>query len=236
MIDSGHIIEDIIEINRRLCFDIWSIAIASGLPSGLSPRLILPVKRNQKPRLSEQEARFLYCSLVNSLNYYYSVETPTQERYKQKGQDYSTASSDLSLYYFDRTEFLRVANVEFKAHNPGREFIRKDIEKLMGEGLIGNWFHILKNIDRNTLPSLCDKISKSLVECYLPQKHKKISIVFTFCVFDKRWGCTRHFQFDQSIHNLKDLSANFLSPEYHIFRGKIIVSNQRGWRIISKAD
>lgn len=89
----------------------------------------------------------------------------------------------------------------------------------------------VKTIDR------CRRISESLIECYSPQKHKKISIVFTFCVFDKKWGCTRHFQFDQS-QNLKDLAADFLSPEYRIVgkSKKIKVSNQREWRIISKTD
>jgi hypothetical protein len=118
MIDNDRVIKDITEINRRLCFDIWNVATASGLPSGLSPRLILPVKRNQKPRFSEQEARFLYCAIVNSLNYFYSVETPTQELYKQKGRVASTAASDLSLYHFDGTSLHKVVNVEFKAHNP----------------------------------------------------------------------------------------------------------------------
>ena len=92
------VIDDVLEINRRLFYDLWHIANASCVPSGLSPRLILPKKRTEDIRISKQEARFLYCSLLNNLNYFYSVKTPTEEVYIQKGQTTQSAASDLSLY------------------------------------------------------------------------------------------------------------------------------------------
>jgi hypothetical protein len=187
------------EINRRLCFDIWSLSTSAGsAPLGLSPRLLLPVSKNQTTRFSEQEARFLYCALLNSLDYFYTVETPTEGFYKQKGKDASTAASDLSLYRYDGSGFQKLVNVEFKAHNPGYELIRKDIEKLIGEKIIGNWFHFLKNIDKATLPVLCEKLSRSLIDCCPPKESFHVSIVFAFCVFEKKWACIKHLEFKDS--------------------------------------
>lgn len=234
MIDDQRVPQDIMEINRRLCFDIWSLSTASGDPSGLSPRLLLPVDRKKDPRFSEQEARFLYCALLNSIDYFYSVETPTEGVYKQKGRAPSTASSDLSLYRHDGVGFRKVANVEFKAHNPGYELIRKDVEKLMGEGILGNWFHFLKNIDQNTLPTLCGKLSKSLIRCYRPKEHGKVSIVFAFCVFEKRWACIKHFEFTGAADDFPIWAGNLMCPQYHIADGRIVVSDARGWITISQ--
>ena len=73
------IISDVIEINRRLLYDLWNLTDVSQPPTGLSPRLILPKMRNKSIRIIEQEARFLYCSLLNNFNYFYSVETPTEK-------------------------------------------------------------------------------------------------------------------------------------------------------------
>jgi hypothetical protein len=232
--DDQRVAQDIIEINRRLCFDIWSLSTSSGDPSGLSPRLLLPVGRNQAPRFSEQEARFLYCALLNSLGYFYSVETPTQGVYKQKGRTASTAASDLSLYRHDGGRFRKLVNVEFK-HSTGYDLIRKDIEKLMGEGILGNWFHFLKNIDKSTLPNLCGKLSRSLAQCYHPEHHHKVSIVLAFCVFERRWACIKHFEFTGTGDTFRASVGNLMCPEYQIAKGKIEVSNKRGWAIIEDA-
>lgn len=90
--------QDIFEINRRVCSGLWDIADVNNIPSGLSPRLILPRKRDGNVRISEQEARILYCGILNTLNYYYSIETPTEKVYRQTGNKPVSASSDLSLY------------------------------------------------------------------------------------------------------------------------------------------
>ncbi len=148
------VMNDIFEINHRLSFNLWYLTDVKSNPQGLSPRLILPKKRSGEIRISEQESRILYCGLLNTSNYYYSIETPTEEVYQQTGKTSQSASSDLSLYGYDGKDFKKVANVEFKAHNPVTEQIRKDIEKIIKEGITGNWFHTLKSINRGTLPSL----------------------------------------------------------------------------------
>ena len=91
-------ITDIFEINRRICFNLWDMVDVHIEPRGLSPRLILPEKRNNAIRISEQESRILYCGLLNTLNYYYSIETPTAQTFMLTGAKPISASSDLSLY------------------------------------------------------------------------------------------------------------------------------------------
>ena len=191
------IVEDLIEINRRLSYDLWNVSAFNGNPSGLSPRLIFPVKRiNGEIRISEQEARILYCNILNNLNYFYSIETPTTKTYQQKGSTPLSALSDLSIYTYIDNGFEKMANVELKAHNPASKNISKDIEKIIKEGLAGNWFHILKNIDKGTLPSVFDKLISSLKEH--SDKGSKISILFCICILEKKWGMIKHFEYDSS--------------------------------------
>ena len=116
---------DIFEINHRLSFNLWYLTDVKSDPQGFSPRLILPKRRSGEIRISEQESKILYCGLLNTLNYYYSIETPTEEVYQQTGKTSQSASSDLSLYGYDGKDFKKVANVEFKAHNPDKLNIQK---------------------------------------------------------------------------------------------------------------
>ena len=125
------ITKEVLEINRKLFYELWNLADNSKLTTELSPRLIFPKKRDEEIRISEQESRVLLCGLLNNSNYFYSVETPTEELYKQKGKTHRSASSDLSLYIQTNNKTKKVLNVELKAHNPRKENIRKDIEKLM---------------------------------------------------------------------------------------------------------
>ncbi|PKP58241.1 hypothetical protein CVT91_08920 [Candidatus Atribacteria bacterium HGW-Atribacteria-1] len=124
------IIKDLIEVNRRLSRDLWNASCFNDKPSGLSPRLIFPVKRiNNKIRISEQEAKILYCTILNEINYFYSIETPTNKAYQQTGNTPLSALSDLSIYRYINNGFEKLANVELKAHNPATKNISKDIEK-----------------------------------------------------------------------------------------------------------
>jgi len=209
------IVKDLIEINRRLSYDLWNVSCFNKKPSGLSPRLIFPVKRtNEEIRISEQEARILYCNILNNLNYFYSIETPTNETYQQTGNTPLSALSDLSIYTYinkdnknnnkdneeNKKNFEKMANVELKAHNPATKDISKDIEKIIKEGLEGNWFHILKNIDKGTLPSVFDKFIFSLKEH--SNKGSKISILFCVCILEKKFSIIKYFKWNKNDGNL----------------------------------
>jgi len=227
------IISDVIEINRRLLYDLWNLTDVSQPPTGLSPRLILPKMRNKSIRISEQEARFLYCSLLNNFNYFYSVETPTEKVYIQKGLKPQSASSDLSLYIYNDNAIEKVMNVEFKAHNPQIEFIAKDIEKLIKEPVKGNWFHLLKNIDGGTLPSLFNKFIESFNKYRNIVENDSLSIIFSFCVLEKKWACLNHFLYNPDKNDFSEYVKNFFDIEYTIQKSKVKVTNKGSWQIIN---
>ena len=131
--------KDLFEINRRLSYDLWNVSCFNKKPSGLSPRLIFPVNRiNGEIRISEQEARILYCNILNSLNYFYSIETPTDNPYQQSGKTATSALSDISIYCYINNKFEKLGNVELKAHNPAKKNISKDVEKIIKEDKVGN--------------------------------------------------------------------------------------------------
>ena len=195
--------KDLIEVNRRLSYDLWNVSCFNKKPSGLSPRLIFPIKRtNEEIRISEQEARILYCNILNNLNYFYSIETPTTKTYQQKGSTPLSALSDLSIYTYNNNGFGREANVEFKARNVIRESIRKDIEKIITEGRDGNWVHILEKISNKTLPSVFKKFIDSIKSQY--KKGIKITIVFCICVIKeyipgKKMSIIKRLRFDDPL-------------------------------------
>jgi len=239
------IIKDLIEVNRRLSYNLWNVSFFGEKPSGLSPRLIFPKKRekNKKDedikRISEQEARILYCNILNNLNYFYSIETPTDYAYIQSGKTGVSALSDLSIYRCTDKGFKKKANVEFKALNPTTEDINKDIEKIIKEGLDGNWFHILKNIDKGTLPSVFDKFISSLKEH--SNKNSKISILFCMCVLEKKFSIIKYFDYDPSFgENVPNLMKEFFClskisdsnniKDKNMLKQKDILKNN-GWTI-----
>jgi hypothetical protein len=225
------IIKEVIGINRSLFYKLWDVANNSELPTGLSPSLIFPKKRDEEIRISEQESRVLFCDLLNSSNYFYSVETPTEKSYKQTGKTYRSANSDLSLYTKTNKKFKKVLNVELKALNPRKENIRKDIEKLMREEVPGNWFHTLKNIDRGTLPNLFIKIAGSIKNCK-KNDDENLSIIFSFCVLEQHWGFIKYFDYKPECGKFNEYVDNFFAIEDCINKSKILVNEDAGWEIV----
>ena len=171
------LIHDLLEVNRRLSFELWHLTAINNKPSGLSPRMLLPAQPNGDIRIGEHEPMVLYCGLLNNLNYYYLIENPSE----------TSASSDLNLYAFKGDTFHKVAGVEFKTHNPGEEVIRQAIAKLVGEKVTGNWFHVLEDLDSDTFDSLFTKFTSSLKSSAESLNDHHLSILFCFCVSSS--GC-----------------------------------------------
>ncbi|MDY6866247.1 MAG: hypothetical protein SVY15_09815 [Halobacteriota archaeon] len=156
---------------------------------------------------------------------------------QQSGKNSKSASSDLSLYDYDGKDFKKVANIEFKALNTDHEKFRKDIEKIIKEGITGNWFHTLENIDGGTLPSLFDKFIYSFKKCSsLIDGNGEVSILFCICVLDKKWACIKHFSYDSSKASFEDYLDKFFDLEYSVKSGKIEVTDRRDWSLISLVD
>jgi hypothetical protein len=159
------------------------------------------------------------------------VETPTENVYMQKGVTPQSAASDLSLYVYTSNEFTKVMNVEFKAHNPPKEHIRKDIEKLLKEKTDGNWFHTLKNIDSRTLRVLFGKMADSLKSCRELVSDRQVSIVFSFCVLEKKWACLKRFKYYSSIEDFDKYVNEFFELDYTIKDKKVQVLHKGVWQI-----
>jgi len=237
--EGNHIVDvtdDLLAINAEVCRELWRMVdTQEGTVGALTPKLVLPPRNNQEVRISEQEARFIYASvLTRAGRYFFSVETPTKGKYSfTNDADASprSALSDLALWTFDRGFKMR-ANIEFKAGNPPVDHISKDIEKLLGEGttqrVAGNWFHLLKNVDGKTLPRLFAKFQEAfiktagIVACAADMQ----PIVFCFCVLEKKWAILKVF----APHgDLAVYCRQFFDIGYAVRRGKISVEDSRGW-------
>lgn len=122
--------------------------------------------------------------------------------------------------------------MEFKAHNAEFKEIEKDIRKLINEEKIGNWFHLLKNTNKRTLKALFGKIKEALIKDY-DKNISKISILFCFCVLDKKWACMKHFYWDSNTSvEYKNYVVNFFRLDYTVRREKIEVIDENGWEIV----
>ncbi|MHB9145462.1 MAG: hypothetical protein ACYC5Y_09045 [Symbiobacteriia bacterium] len=142
------VVKDMVEIGQAVCRQVWDVlSVNDNEIRALSPKVLLPKLRNSSERISEKEARVIYCAQIERANeLFYSIETPTAQTYVQSGTTPMSARSDLSPYRFERGlggnsggGFTKVANVEFKAHNAEKGRIKKDVEKLLCEGLPGIW-------------------------------------------------------------------------------------------------
>lgn len=220
--------KDLIEINRMMLLGLSNLLCANSEISGFSPRLIFPLLHN-KLRISEQEARLVYCNILNNSNYFYSIETPTIEKYQFSGISKSTASSDLSIYSYDN-KFNKVANVEFKSHNVEYKNIAKDIEKLLKEKILGNWFHILENCDSGTLGSLFVKFKNSLIE-HIDDIDDTVSILFTFYSYNNKWGCYKHFMINKAVDKRQYIDS-FFRIDYKAVKQRITVIEDNGWNVV----
>ena len=129
-------------------------------------RIIFPRKRTEDVRISEQELRFVFVEQLNKeidrgWNVYFSVETPTLDKYKFKNVDPTvdpngqSASFDLVIH---DNAYKRIALMEFKANNADQHEHKKDFVKLdnpmEGDGLERFFIEIVKGTDSGTISNL----------------------------------------------------------------------------------
>jgi len=134
-------------------------------------QLIFPINRDNTIRISEQELRVLFIDeLKNIPDIFYSIETPTKNKYKfgfslediKLDKNGKSASVDLTIFKKNGSAYKRILNIEFKYSNGKISQIAKDILKLISEEENGAFIWLLKNTNRETLPSVLNKIYKSL--------------------------------------------------------------------------
>lgn len=165
----------------------------SMIGSHIGSRILFPCKNkgnnNKETRVSEQELRFVFVEQLNkeigedgkNWNVYYSVETPTIEKYYFKEdppkKDNKGQSANFDLVIHD-SNYNRVALIEFKANNPDIHDYQKDFVKLSNneeEGCLRFFIQLLENTRSDTKSSVEGKI--------YPSKDNKKSIDWT-----EKWG------------------------------------------------
>lgn len=144
-------------------------------------RIIYPEYRDGTTRFSEQELRFVFVEqlnreIANGWDVYYSVETPTRERYNFQDKDGPKAvtekekggqSAQFDLVIHDN-KFNRIALIEFKANNPSEAQHKKDYCKLNKEGstdkeecstddVLTYFIEVVKNRNKRTEKSINKK-------------------------------------------------------------------------------
>lgn len=136
-------------------------------------RIVFPKYSNGETRISEQELRFIFIEQLNKhcqeekqWNAYYSIETPTENKYKfsenkkkiqpRKDDEGQSAMVDLCIY---DEKLNRIALIEFKALNPDKHAFDKDFCKLQKERVALTFFiMIVKNHDNGTITNIQKKI------------------------------------------------------------------------------
>lgn len=159
--------EDIVQVCKNTSQALMNLSNVNNKlerNSHYKSRLLFPQYEGKsqkgKTRISEQEARILFCYELEKLQneIFYSIETPTKNKYKfgkstkdiiyNKGR---SAILDLSLYKKKQNVFKQKFNIEFKAHNVKEHKIAKDLLKLISEPYCGLFFHTIESTDNGTL-------------------------------------------------------------------------------------
>lgn len=208
------------QMNEIVCERLWRLCNDRFI--GAAGPFIPPLyaaKKNEKGllRISEQETRFCFAQLLHERYqdnpddaFRYSVETPTQEKYSFKGKGTRSAQTDLTLYSPSSED--ATINIEFKCGTPGKDAIKKDIEKLVREQTPERhcqsacMFHLINAADRTTLQKLhksyTDSMNKMAAEMAISvAQSDAVKILFTFCILQNRsklqphaWACSRVYQ------------------------------------------
>lgn len=152
---------------------------------------------NQKnKRVSEQEARVIFCNQLINNNIYFSIETPTRKKYSFSGKGERSGNIDVCIFEKKDNIFRRKSCVEFKSHNVVQENINKDFEKLLCEGGDNYFIHILSSADNRTLNNIIEKyisaLSNDKIYNYIKEEvedEEKLSqsLVLYICVLGPRF-------------------------------------------------
>lgn len=156
--------DQVIEICRAVLGTLRQMDYEGNDPSHKQGmQLIFPRKneaRRQVKRISEQELRLLFIDEFKRKfpGYFYSIETPTVEKFKFKdGPEHlktaeegcKSASTDMTIFQDSNGEYERLLNIEFKFHDEYKA-IAKDIFKLLIESESGVFIQMKKNTNRKS--------------------------------------------------------------------------------------
>ncbi|MCK9224172.1 MAG: hypothetical protein M0R46_12555 [Candidatus Muirbacterium halophilum] len=115
-------------------------------------QLFFPIKRDQKPRYSEQEARVCAIKTCFDKNIKFSVETPTKGEYFFSGKESNKRSGSIDLQVIIKEKYY---NIEFKF---GTNKVDNELEKF-NENPDNVMFFLFKNTDKGTIKTLLKNIT-----------------------------------------------------------------------------
>ena len=161
-------------------------------------RLVFPSYSNKKTRISEQELRFCFVEAFNEYvvknesTLYYSVETPTRDKYSGFAEgdpnhdpDGRSGEFDLVIFELEEGEMKRRCLIEFKANNADQKSHDKDFCKLNNENeckkkdvLLRYFIELIDGCNNRTIDSLKNKTTKkndTHFVCYSLSKKTDIS-------------------------------------------------------------
>ena len=168
------------QLSREVAESLW--AVYHERPN--APHLIMPAKRDDSTRVSEQESKILITQWLERSGEFYSIETPTREMYTQSGNASLSARIDVTVYgSHDPAD--RVLNLELKSGTATLEGFRKDFEKLLREGVPGLWFHTLTNASDATWNTIENKMREALERLLEHAEAATHSVHFAFCVLEQ---------------------------------------------------
>ena len=197
----------ILEVCQEVLHRLTKMSCAVNQNCESEEQLIFPSKlNNTERRVSEQELRFLFVEVFKQKypKLFYSIETPTFERFKLgkfldlfKSDEGRSASHDMSIYYKATGSYTRLLNVEFKHSNSKIENTAKDILKLICEEQNGVFIHMLENTDSNTLNSVFEKFQTSFTKFAEKWKHDKYIEIIILSI-DKKQKKLIYHKIDKS--------------------------------------
>lgn len=168
-------------------------------------KLVYPVKRDKKRRVSEQEIRFLFIkNIENSTDYLYSVEVPTSEKYFFTGKEENKRSGNFDACIYGENK-ERQHLIEFKSLNPKNASYNKDFEKLIKDedGLTNYFIQVIINSDNGTrtITSIETKYKEGIehaISSNLENTNKSKLVIF-LCEIGKNKRIIRYEMKDDSL-------------------------------------
>lgn len=144
-------------------------------------RLVFPSYSHPETRKSEQELRFCFVEAFNDyvvkekLPLYYSVETPTRDKYSgfsektpQRDDNGRSGEFDLVIFVLEDGRMKRRCLIEFKANNADQNSHDKDFCKLNNEKeykedvLLRYFIELIDGCNNRTIDSLKNKTTKKM--------------------------------------------------------------------------
>ncbi len=165
----------------------------------------------QKSKIREPEATHVLAIVISKNNIHFGLEVPTKKKYKFKGKSPRSASIDLAIEPDGKQ-----INVELKEGQ--NETLKKDFEKLLREDVEGGaFFHILKNSDSGTLPSLFNKY-KNAYNKLINVEGKKSKWFSLFIFIKEKKKCFWKTFDDITKISLEEFDKNKFSEESTSFK------------------